>query len=76
FVEASAAFVVDIVVAVAVTMVTRPRPASELGGLVWSLTSRESFGEVTAGEGGWYRKPAVLGTGVLALALALNIVFW
>jgi solute:Na+ symporter, SSS family len=59
FIGASAAFVVGIAVAVVVTMFTTSKPDSELVGLVWSLTPRESRGkgriapsaaeEVTAG---------------------------
>ncbi|MGF1429530.1 sodium:solute symporter family protein, partial [Kitasatospora sp. LaBMicrA B282] len=44
FVAASAAFVVDIAVSVAVSLVTRPRPDHELVGLVWSLTPRGARG--------------------------------
>src|SRR3712207_9383389 len=36
FVAAGAAFVVDILVSVAVTMGSKPKPESELRGLVWS----------------------------------------
>ncbi|SDC49926.1 sodium:solute symporter family protein [Actinokineospora iranica] len=77
FVAASAAFAVDIVVSVAVSLVTRPKPAAELVGLVWSLTPRDQLRHDATGENaGWYRKPGVLAAGVLALTLALNIIFW
>ncbi|MGH3439108.1 MAG: sodium:solute symporter family protein [Sciscionella sp.] len=77
FVAAMAAFVVDITVAVAVSAVTKPRLTSELGGLVWSQTDRSSLKLVEKSEdAGWFRKPWVLGLGVLILATALNIVFW
>jgi SSS family solute:Na+ symporter len=76
FVAASAAFVMDIVVSVIVTLFTMPKPDSELVGLVWSLTPRDALKQAEAGEGGWYRKPAVLGGGVLVIAVVLNIVFW
>ncbi|HEX3781857.1 MAG TPA: sodium:solute symporter family protein [Pseudonocardiaceae bacterium] len=78
FVAAIAAFVVDVLVSVVVTMFTKPRPASELVGLVWSLTPRDKLSQVEVGgtDGGWYRKPLVLGIIVLLVALVLNIVFW
>jgi solute:Na+ symporter, SSS family len=77
FIGASAAFVVDIVVSVIVSVMTKPKPEDELRGLVWSLTPKEMRKHDDTGENaGWYRKPAVLGTGVLALALVLNIIFW
>ncbi|WP_156758539.1 sodium:solute symporter family protein [Actinokineospora pegani] len=77
FVAASAAFVVDIAVSVAVSLVTKPKPESELRGLVWSLTPRDQLRHDDTGENaGWFRKPVVLGAGVLALTVVLNIIFW
>ncbi|GAA3036973.1 sodium:solute symporter family protein [Actinokineospora globicatena] len=77
FVAASAAFVVDIVVSVLVSLATRPKPDSELVGLVWSLTPRDQLRHDDTGENaGWYRKPGVLAAGVLVVTVALNIVFW
>ncbi|MBB5955306.1 SSS family solute:Na+ symporter [Saccharothrix tamanrassetensis] len=76
FVGAGAAFAVDILVSVAVTMVTRPVPEERLVGLVYSLTPKESRRHSATGEdAGWYRSPVLLGIGVLALTLVLNIVF-
>ena len=77
FLAASVAFIVDIVVSVGVSMVTRPKPDSELVGLVWSLTPRGSLRHDDTGENaGWYRKPSVLAVGVLAMTVVLNIIFW
>nr|WP_042195067.1 sodium:solute symporter family protein [Kibdelosporangium sp. MJ126-NF4]CEL21626.1 Predicted sodium-dependent galactose transporter [Kibdelosporangium sp. MJ126-NF4]CTQ92407.1 Predicted sodium-dependent galactose transporter [Kibdelosporangium sp. MJ126-NF4] len=77
FVGAGVAFAVDILVSVLVSLSTRPKPDSELVGLVWSLTPRESRRHSTDGEdSGWYRKPAVLAGGVLVLTVVLNIIFW
>lgn len=77
FVAAIVAFVVDVLASVIVTMFTTPRPAAELTGLVWSLTPRDGLRQAEVGaDAAWYRKPALLGGVVLALALALNIVFW
>ncbi|MCC9307131.1 sodium:solute symporter family protein [Kitasatospora sp. RB6PN24] len=71
FVAASAAFVMDIAVSVPLSLATAPKPDSELGGLVWSLTPR-----VRAEKDAWYRSPGLLAIGVLALATALSIVYW
>ncbi|WP_434439479.1 sodium:solute symporter family protein [Lentzea sp. E54] len=76
FLGAGLAFVVDIVVSVAVTMVTRPKPDSELVGLVYSLTPKKDRAHSTTGEdAGWYRSPALLGGGVLALTTVLYFIF-
>jgi SSS family solute:Na+ symporter len=76
FVGAGAAFVVDIAVSVAVTMVTQPKPASELAGLVYSLTPKESRRhEATGEDAGWYRNPTLLAGIVLVITIFLNIIF-
>ncbi|WP_184813977.1 sodium:solute symporter family protein [Actinophytocola algeriensis] len=76
FVGAGAAFVVDIAVSVAVTMVTQPKPASELAGLVYSLTPKETRTHETTGEdAGWYRKPGLLAGIVLVITIVLNFIF-
>ncbi len=76
FVGAGAAFVVDIVVSVAVTAVTAPKPADQLVGLVYSLTPKETRQHETTGEdAGWYRNPALLAGIVLVVTIAFNIIF-
>ena len=52
-------------------MTRREKTDAELGGLVYSLTPR-----ITDHELEWYKRPATLGTAVLALTLVLNIIFW
>jgi solute:Na+ symporter, SSS family len=77
FVGASAAFVVDIAVSVAVSLATRPKPDEELVGLVWSLTSRSARRHRTTGaDAGWYRSPVLLGGAVLVLTTGLYALFW
>src|SRR3954467_10334576 len=75
FVGASAAFVVGIIVAVIVSMVTQPKPDSELVGLTWSLTSKE---DRSHGPGGAatsvLTNPVALGAGVILLTIILYIV--
>ncbi|GAA4941688.1 sodium:solute symporter family protein [Streptomonospora halophila] len=76
FVGAGAAFVVDIIVSVVVSLFTRPKPDSELVGLVHALTPRESRRPSHTGEdAGWYRRPAVLAAIVLVITIALNFIF-
>jgi SSS family solute:Na+ symporter len=76
FVAAGAAFVVDILVSVAVTMVTSPREESELRGLVYSLTPKKDFHDENEGALAWYQKPNILASVGLVIVLGLNIIFW
>jgi SSS family solute:Na+ symporter len=76
FVGAGAAFVVDIVVSVIVSMATVPKRDEELAGLVYSLTPKEQRTEVAEhGDHGWYRRPVLLAGISLAMIIVLNIVF-
>ncbi|WP_370290755.1 sodium:solute symporter family protein [Nocardioides sp.] len=76
FVAAGTAFAVDILVSVVVTLVTQPRPESELRGLVYSLTPKSDFHDDSEGVLAWYQKPNVLAGIGLAVVVVLNIVFW
>jgi len=58
------------VVTIVVSLFTRPRPAEELKGLVYSLTPR-----ITEPGLAWYRRPAALGAVVLVVAVVLNLYF-
>jgi solute:Na+ symporter, SSS family len=60
-----------VAVTILVSLVTQPKPDSELRGLVWGLTGRKEGVEPT-----WYKKPWVLAVTVLLLTLALNIYFF
>jgi SSS family solute:Na+ symporter len=73
FVEAGAAFLVDAVASVAVSLVTTPKPAAELVGLVYSRTPGAQLGEAVALP--WWQQPAKLAAVALALVIALNVVF-
>ncbi|MCZ4080110.1 sodium:solute symporter family protein [Rhodococcus sp. H36-A4] len=75
FVAASAAFVVDIVVSIGVSMVTQPKPVKELVGFVYSETPREMFTDPEDATNPWYRRPVPLAGFALGLVVVLNIVF-
>jgi SSS family solute:Na+ symporter len=76
FAAAGAAFVVDIVVSVAVTFVSRPKPESELRGLVWSMTPKSDFHDADEDQLAWYQQPTKLAGIALVTVVALNIIFW
>ncbi|MDQ6641832.1 MAG: sodium:solute symporter family protein [Actinomycetota bacterium] len=76
FAAAGAAFVVDVLVSVLVTIVTRPREESELRGLVYSLTPRADFHDAGEGVVAWYQQPTKLAGIGLVMVIVLNIIFW
>jgi solute:Na+ symporter, SSS family len=73
FAAAGAAFVVDIVVSVVVTFMTRPRVESELRGLVYSLTPKEDL--LDEHEDHWWLSATKLAGVSLTLVIILNIIF-
>jgi SSS family solute:Na+ symporter len=75
FAAAGAAFVVDIVVSIAVTMVTKPRDPKELEGLVYSLTPKESLVDPDSAALPWYQSPTKLAGIGLVVVIALNLLF-
>jgi SSS family solute:Na+ symporter len=64
------AFSINLIVTIAVSLVTTPRPEHELVGLVYSLTPKPIETHLS-----WYQKPATLAIAVLAILLVLNVVF-
>jgi SSS family solute:Na+ symporter len=76
FTAAGAAFVVDILVSVVVTQVTRPREESELRGLVYSLTPKADFHDENEGALAWYQTPNTLAGIGFVMVVILNIIFW
>ena len=64
------AFTINLVVTVAVSRMSAPRPEPELAGLVYSLTPKP-----VEADKPWYMRPTVWALAVLALAVVLNIVF-
>src|SRR6478672_5197541 len=75
FVAAGTAFVVDIVVSVGVSLVTAPKPAKELTGLVYSETPKEARTDPEAGSLPWYRRPTLMAGISLAMVITLNVIF-
>jgi solute:Na+ symporter, SSS family len=64
------AFSVNLIVTIAVSLITKPRPEPELVGLVYSLTPKPLETHLS-----WYQKPATLAVAVLAILIVLNLVF-
>jgi SSS family solute:Na+ symporter len=62
------AFSVNFVVTVAVSLFTKPRPESELVGLVHSLTPKPEVAHLV-----WWKRPEALAVAVLLGAIAVNI---
>lgn len=75
FVAAGAAFVVDIAVSIVVSYATRPKPESELEGLVYSLTPKESLVDPDEGVVPWHKSPTKLAGVGLVLVIILNLIF-
>ncbi len=73
---AGAAFVVDVVASILISLVTAPKPEKELKGLVWSLTPKEDFRDENEGELPWYQQPTKLAGIALGFIIVLNILFW
>ncbi len=65
------AFSVCLVTTIVISLLTSPRPAEELRGLVYSLTAKPDEGNLP-----WYKRPAVLAIAVLAMTVVLNIIFF
>jgi solute:Na+ symporter, SSS family len=66
------AFVLDAVVSVGVSFLTRPKPVEELDGLVYGMANIE---EPRPQDRGWYRSPLLLGITVLALTAIISLFF-
>jgi SSS family solute:Na+ symporter len=75
FLAAGAAFVVDIVVSVVVSMATLPKPVAELAGLVYSETPKEVRTDPEAHRLPWYQSPTTLAGISLVMVVALNVIF-
>src|SRR3954451_17547529 len=72
---AGAAFFVDAVVTIAVTLITTPKPVEELQGLVWGMVNEEEA-STAAEHDRWWESPKLLGFGAIALGAVLTIIFF
>jgi solute:Na+ symporter, SSS family len=72
---AGIAFVTVAIVSVIVTLVTTPKPQSDLEGLVYGVNPVDLTSDAIAGDRAWYRSPILLGAGALALAVAFYLPF-
>ncbi len=75
FLAASAAFIVDVVLSIAVSLVTKPKPVEQLAGLVYSETPKEQRTDPKEATYPWYRRTVPLACLSLAMAIALNAIF-
>ena len=75
FLAASVAFVVDIALSVVVSLVTKPKPAAELKGLVYSETPKEDLVDAREADYPWYRRTLPLAGVALVMVIALNAAF-
>jgi SSS family solute:Na+ symporter len=70
FYGAMVAFGSNFIVAVVVSLMTKPRPESELVGLVRSLTKMPSHEHLP-----WWKRPEALAVAILVMMVVLNIIF-
>ncbi|MFC7596857.1 sodium:solute symporter family protein [Terrabacter sp. GCM10028922] len=75
FLAASAAFVVDIALSIVVSLLTQPKPASELRGLVYSETPKEDLVDPLESRLPWYQRTIPLAGVALVLVIILNLAF-
>ncbi len=75
FVAAGAAFVLDILVSVLVSLRTTPKAEADLKGLVYSLTPKESLVDSDEGRIPWYQSPTKLAGIALVMVIILNLLF-
>jgi SSS family solute:Na+ symporter len=69
---AGSAFVVDAIVTIVVTLMTRPKPVEQLQGLVYGMANVDE----SARRPRWWESPGLLGATTLAGAAILTIIFW
>jgi SSS family solute:Na+ symporter len=75
FVAAGAAFVVDVVLSIVVSGFTKPKPAEELRGLVYSETPREDLVDPDEAARPWYQRTLPLAGIALVMVIILNVIF-
>jgi SSS family solute:Na+ symporter len=73
-VGAGIAFVVDALVTVVVTLMTRPKPVHELQGLVYGMVNVDEAEKKRRHQ--WWESPGLLGGAALAIGAVLTIIFF
>jgi solute:Na+ symporter, SSS family len=71
FTIAGIAFIVCLVMTAIISLLSRPKPESELVGLVYSLTPRQTDAAKV-----WYKNPLWLGVIVVIITVVFNIIFY
>ncbi len=69
--QAAWSLVVNFIVTVVVSLLTKPRPIGELAGLVYGASAIPH-----EGPSPWYRRPAFWASVSFTIFIALNIIFW
>ena len=75
FYGAIVAFVADLVVTVLVSLVTKPKPVSELAGLVWGVPDPNAPDPASVPKPVWWKSPKLLGGVALGMVLVLSLIF-
>ena len=75
FYGAIVAFLVDAVVTVIVSLVTRPKPREELAGLVWGIPDPSAPDPKSVPKPKWWASPKVLGGLSLGITVVLSVIF-
>jgi SSS family solute:Na+ symporter len=75
FYGAITAFVADAVVTVLVSLVTRPKPVSQLAGLVWGVPDPNAPDPDSVPKPVWWASPKLLGGVAIGIVIVLSIIF-
>jgi solute:Na+ symporter, SSS family len=75
FYGAITAFVADIVVTVVITLVTQPKPDSELRGLVYGIKDPDAPDPRNQPKPAWWASPRILGATSLGIVVVLSVLF-
>ena len=75
FYGAIVAFVADAVVTVLVSLVTKPKPVEELGGLVWGIPDPDAPDPGSVPKPKWWASPKVLGGASAGIVIVLSVIF-
>jgi solute:Na+ symporter, SSS family len=68
-------FATVLIVGTLVSLLTKPKPVDQLGGLVFGVGKIDLKGDAVVGDQAWYRSPVLLGVIALALCVALYLPF-